>query len=294
MGFHPLSRLFGSYRPIPAGSIALVTGGDNGIGKAIAEELADRKCYVIIVGRDQKALTHTQQELVSQYKVKCATIRQDLSQQNGAEQVYEEVRKLGLTVDVLVNNAGMAKNAPFAELKIEDIENIINVNDLATLKLTRLILDDMVPKQRGWILTVTSLAGFIAGPGHTVYHASKAFLQNWVYGLAYELRDKGITVSSVAPGPVFETQLGDRANMGDALGMIISPGHLPAGIAKMALEGLENGVTLSLAKRHWLQTTAAKLMPQDTLMWVGQLFNYRSVPESVRQVRFKIASTLGF
>lgn len=93
---------------------------------------------------------------------------------------------------------------------------------------------------------------------------------------------------------VYETELGSRAKMEDTLGMLVSPGHLPDGIATMALDGLENGVTLSVAKRHWLQTTAAKLLPEDFLMYIGHFFNYRAVPESVRQARFAVARTFGF
>lgn len=109
MKYSIYSKLIGLYKPIPPGAVALVTGGDNGIGKAIAIELAKRHCYIIIVGRDQDALSSTQQQLVKQYKIKVATIRQDLAVQDAANEVYAEVKKLGITVDVLVNNAGMAK-----------------------------------------------------------------------------------------------------------------------------------------------------------------------------------------
>ena len=98
------------------------------------------------------------------------------------------------------------------------------LNDMAALKLTRLVLDGMKQTEHGWILNVSSIAAYMPGPYNAVYHASKSFLTSWSYALRYELKSYNITVSQLAPGPVFETALGIRARMYDALGFGFTPG----------------------------------------------------------------------
>lgn len=294
MTINPISFLTGAYKPIPPNTVALITGGSHGIGRSIAIELAKRRCYIIIVGRDQSALTDIQTQLVCEYKIKCATIRQDMTEIDAAEQILSEINKLNLTIDILVNNAGIANNGPFNEQSTKDIQDLIVTNNLTTLKLTNLLIPHMLQKQRGWILTVSSLAAYISGPGNATYHASKSFLTNWSYSLHYELKNKNINVSQICPGPVFETELGHRAKMDTAWGLIIGPGHLPHSIAKLAVDGLENNNSNTIALRHQLPVIISKLAPQDMIMWIGQLFNSRkAVPESVRKARFTIAHYLG-
>jgi len=292
--FHPLRQALGWYRPIPKDAVAVVTGGSHGIGKAIAEEIAKRRISLLIItGRDRDALSAVQREFVDKYGVKVATIAQELNHVNSAEELYAEVKKLNVNVDVLVNNAGLAYRGPFTELTMKQIEETILTNDLTTVKLTRLIAEGMVKRKRGWILNVTSMAAYLSGPNNSIYHASKAFLSNFSFALSRELWPSNITVSQVAPGPVFETALGTRSGMEDAWGFVMSPGHLPQDIAKLAVDGLEDGRMLSLAVRHWIPVVISKVMPQVLLTYLGQAFNAAGVPQQVKEVRFQIAKHLG-
>lgn len=119
-------------------------------------------------------------------------------------------------------------------------------------------------------------------------------MTNFSYSIHYEVKSHNVTVSQLTPGPVYETELGTRADMDEAWGLIISPGHLPESIAKLAVEGLERGDSLILAKRHYLPVVISKILPADFTMPIGALFNLKPVPESIKKFRFSVARTLGF
>lgn len=155
---------------------ALITGASSGIGRAIAEQLAQRQYQLILVARRKEKLEEIAQELEKQYKVKCFVVNHDLSAVDAGVSLYNKIKQAHLTVDILVNNAGKGNFGPFIELDpaVEAATIALNVATLTTL--SKLFGADMVARKSGYILNVASIAGFIPGPGMAVYNATKAFV----------------------------------------------------------------------------------------------------------------------
>jgi hypothetical protein len=131
--------------------------------------------------------------------------------------VLEEVRRLGVEVGFLVNNAGFGTTGPFAELDLERELEMVQVNIVALVTLTRRFLPDMIARKRGRILNIGSTAGFQPGPFMAAYYASKAFVNSFTEALAYELRGTGVTATVSCPGATateFSTVAGtDRSRL---------------------------------------------------------------------------------
>ena len=184
----------------PKGSWALVTGASDGLGKEFASQLASHGFNVILVSRTQSKLDDVKKSIQSKYtSAQVETIAIDFSQPTGAD--YQNLDKLmqGKTISILVNNVGQSHSIPvtFAETERQEMASIINVNVHATLRVTQLVLQHMLPRKQGLILTMGSLGGLTPTPLLATYSGSKAFLQQWSNALASELQDAGITVHFV-------------------------------------------------------------------------------------------------
>ena len=139
-------------------------------------------------------------------------IVKDLALPGSAKEVYEAVKNAGLRVDLLVNNAGVGSFGPFASCDWNEQENMIRLNILALAELTRLFLPGMVNRRRGKIINLSSTAAFEPGPLMSVYYASKAFILSFSEALSRELKDTGVTVTVLCPGPT-NTGFATAANL---------------------------------------------------------------------------------
>lgn len=180
---------------------ALITGASNGIGFELAGIHASRGDNLVLVSRNKCKLEELKTDLEKQYLVKVYIIEKDLSLKSSAIDVYEGVKKSGITVHYLINNAGFGDFGLFAESDWDKQERMINLNITALVQLTRLFLPDMIERGEGKILNVASTAAFQPGPTMSVYFASKAFVLSFSEAINNELRDKGITVTALCPGP---------------------------------------------------------------------------------------------
>jgi len=134
------------------------------------------------------------------YGASATIIAADLSKPEGSLSLAREIDQRGLTIDLLINNAGLGANGPFANSDIERIGEMLRVNIFALTELTRLILPAMIARKRGKVMLVASLASFQPGPQMAVYCASKAYVLSFGEAIAYELRNSGVTVTTVCPG----------------------------------------------------------------------------------------------
>jgi uncharacterized protein len=191
---------------------ALVTGASSGIGAELARIHAERGGDLIVVARRRDRLESLKNELEKAHGVTVHVLPGDLSQSRAPGQVYEEVRSRGLRVDYLMNNAGFGYRGFFHEQDWATNEAMIEVNIVALAALTRLFLPEMVARGSGRILNVASMAGFLPGPLHAVYYASKAFVISFSEAIANELAGTGVTVTALCPGPV-DTEFAQRAHM---------------------------------------------------------------------------------
>ena len=185
-----------------AGKLALITGASSGIGKELARYHAKQGGHVILVARRKEALDKLKQELESEYDIAAHVITSDLSVAGSPQKLYDEVKKRGLAVDYLINNAGFGGHGTIIERSLEEDLTMIMVNVVSLVSLTHLFAKDMADRGGGKILNVGSTAGFAPGPNQAVYFATKAFVNSFSQAVDQELRSKGVTSTVLAPGLV--------------------------------------------------------------------------------------------
>ena len=189
---------------------ALVTGASAGIGRELARVFARNGHGLILAARRLDELNALATELRDEFKVMVTCIRADLGTPDGAAKLFDDTTAAGLTVDVLVNNAGFGLLGPFAENEPETLHGMIAVNVAALTSLTRLSLPGMISRKSGRVLNVASTAAFQPGPLMAAYYATKAYVLSLSQALSYELRGTGVTVTCLCPGPT-ATEFSDVA-----------------------------------------------------------------------------------
>ncbi|MEO5999970.1 MAG: SDR family oxidoreductase [Chitinophagaceae bacterium] len=217
---------------------ALVTGATSGIGFELAKLLAQDKYNLIIAGREQMSLDQTANEL-SKYNIEVVTIVKDLFDHDSPFQLYQEVKEKGIEIDVLINDAGQGQYGEFVDTDIDREIDIIQLNIISLVVLTKHFLRDMVSRGSGKILNVASVASKIPGPYQSVYHGTKAFVHSFTEAIRSEVKDSGITVTSLLPG-VTDTDFFNKADMEDS--KVVKEGKKaePADVAKNGYDALMN------------------------------------------------------
>lgn len=191
---------------------ALITGASSGIGKEFAQIHAECGGDLVIVARREDKLNALKSELEGKHGVKVMVIVKDLSQATAPAEVYDEVKKAGIEVNYLINNAGFGGRGKFHEREWETDLTMLNLNVVALTALTRFFLPDMVKRNEGKILNVSSTAALMAGPLQAVYYATKAYVTSFSNAIAEELHDTNITVTALMPGAT-ETEFANTADM---------------------------------------------------------------------------------
>jgi short-subunit dehydrogenase len=197
---------------------ALVTGASQGIGRAIAVELARWEIPLVLVARDLDRLTSLAFDLEACYGVKCCVLKADLSEVDAAEKIHETTKKAGITVDILVNNAGVAYEGLSVDMDTTEVERMVIVNAMTYAKLGNLYGQNMKKRGRGRILMVSSMAGLTSSSPYTaLYGATKAFGKSLALSMAKELEPYGVGVTCIMPGAVTNTEFRNRSGTGRAL-----------------------------------------------------------------------------
>ena len=179
----------------------LVTGASSGIGRELARCFAADGARLILVARNRAALESLATELSKAHHGPVEIIICDLVWPRAPVQLFEHLQSDGITVDVLVNNAGFGAQGRFANLSLERQLEMLQVNVAALTHLTRLFLPGMIERRRGGVLNVASTAAFQPGPSMAVYYASKAYVLSFTEALAEEVAGTGVTISALCPGP---------------------------------------------------------------------------------------------
>ncbi len=179
------------------GTWAVITGASDGIGKEFATQLAAKGFNLVLVSRTKSKLEALATELEAKYSdLKTKVLDMDYTKDNDED--YERLAKLiaGLDVGILINNVGQSHSipVPFLQTPRDELQNIITVNCLGTLKTTQVVAPILVQRKKGLILTMGSFAGVMPTPLLATYSGSKAFLQHWSSSLASELKPQGVDV----------------------------------------------------------------------------------------------------
>jgi short-subunit dehydrogenase len=181
---------------------ALVTGASAGIGRELARLLAKDGASLVLVARRRDRLEELAVELRSTGAPSVLVVAEDLGDAGAPARIEAAVKEAGLELEVLVNNAGFGSNGAFSNLDGARELEMVQVNISAVIDLTRRFLPTMLKRGRGRILNVGSTAGFQPGPFMATYYATKAFVNSFTEGLAFELRGTGVTATVSCPGPV--------------------------------------------------------------------------------------------
>lgn len=242
---------------------ALVTGATSGIGYEFAKLLAADGYDLVLAARGEERLKAVAAEFAatgSGRRVERVVV--DLARDDGAGKVFQAVDDAGLAVDVLINNAGYAVYGPFSETDLETELAMMHVNMLTLTTLTKRVLPLMLGRRSGRILNVASTAAFMPGPLMAVYYASKAYVLSFSEALAEELRESGVTVTALCPGPT-ATGFQHRAAMEES--RLVSGREImdAASVARAGYEGMLQGKTIVIpGVRNKLTTEAPRVLPR--------------------------------
>lgn len=254
--------------------VALITGASNGIGLEIAKILAREKYNLILVARTQSKLEDLTREFEKQHGIKCHIIAMDLSYHGAARELYDQVLKLGVSLELLINNAGFGDSGEFVNSQVTKIESMMTLNMETLTLLTRYFASHMVNRGSGRILNVASTAAFQPGPFMAVYYATKAYVLSFTEALAVELNGTGVTVTALCPGPVL-TGFQTAANMAADAGMLKTPAIMSADkVAEIGYQALIDGTPVAIAGViNQLMAFTTRLAPRKMTAKIASRFN---------------------
>jgi len=243
--------------------LALVTGASSGIGLELARQFALHGYDIVACAEDAAKLQSASEDIASSDKVapRVETVVADLSTPQGVEKLWKAVQALGRPLDVLAANAGIGAGGDFAQdTDLEKELRIVNLNCASQVHLTKLAVREMVARRRGKVLITSSIASQMPGAYEAVYAASKAFLQSFGTAIREELKDRGVTVTTLLPGPT-DTEFFERADMQDTKAGQGAKDD-PADVAEAAYEALEKGeASVVTGAKNKLQAGLAKVLP---------------------------------
>lgn len=191
-------------------SNVLITGASSGIGLELAHVFAEHGDNLVLVARESGKLTKLAKTLSKQYGLRVEAISLDLTKDGSIEKLYKELNSEGIYIDTLVNNAGFGLHGEFVDADWDKEREMIDLNIRVVTELTSYFARGMQERGRGRILNVASTAAFLPGPMMAVYYATKAYVLSWSVALAEELRESGVVVTALCPGPT-KTGFASRA-----------------------------------------------------------------------------------
>ncbi|MFC5409017.1 SDR family NAD(P)-dependent oxidoreductase [Larkinella bovis] len=218
---------------------ALITGASSGIGQELAKLFAKDGYNLVLVARSTDKLNELGGRFWDEFGVETTVITKDLSEEDAARDVYNQVREKNLTVDVLVNDAGVGLHGLFAtDTDWEKEKALIHLNVLTTTQMTKLFLKDMVARNEGKILNLASLVSIMPMPLMAVYGATKAYVNNFTQSLVNELKNTNVTITALLPNAT-DTDFFNKA--GAAHTKVTENLDDPAVVAKDAYNALMKG-----------------------------------------------------
>ncbi|CAM3544235.1 SDR family oxidoreductase [Pontibacter korlensis] len=247
------------------GKTVLITGASNGFGMEFAKLFAKDGFNLILVARSTERLRRLGYYLQDEHQLEhVCVLSADLTRPEAPKEVYNEVKASGQEVDILVNNAGAGVHGLFYETDLEREKAIIQLNITTPVELTKLFLHGMKRRNSGKILNVASTASFMPSPLMAIYGATKAFLLSFSEALTNELKDTGITVTALCPGPS-NTMFFRRAGAAHSR-VANGPLSEPADVALDGYKALMHGETRVVSGlMNKLQAAGSNFLPDMAL-----------------------------
>ncbi|OGB69002.1 MAG: hypothetical protein A2Y94_14325 [Caldithrix sp. RBG_13_44_9] len=247
-----------------SGHNVLITGATTGIGYELSLLFAKQHFNLILVARNSGLLQQRKAELEKSFPVQIKTFQLDLTDPDSGKKLFASLKEENIPVEILVNNAGFGLLGPFIKTDLEKEIQMIQLNEIAPVILSKLFLKQLPKGVPGKILNVSSTAAFIPGPLMSVYYASKAQLLSFGEALAYELAGTGVTVTTLCPGPTV-TEFQSRAGQ-HGVRLLKTPVMNATTVARKGFKGLMKGkrvvvpgilnklsvVTMKVLPKRWL------------------------------------------
>ncbi|HEX3675714.1 MAG TPA: SDR family oxidoreductase [Rhizomicrobium sp.] len=248
------------------GQTALVTGASMGIGVDLAECFAKDGYNLILAARSEAALKEVAARLADKYKVTATPIAADLGAIGGGAKLAGEIQARGLSVDVLVNNAGYGTAGAFNGSDEANQLGMIDLNVRALVELTHIYWPQMLANKRGGVLNVASTAAFQPGPLMAVYYASKAFVLSFSEALWKEAEKTGVHVSCLCPGPTV-SNFRERAGTGKTRLSRAGAPMSSMSVAKLGVRGFQkNKRVVITGVRNKFIAGLGPFLPRGTLL----------------------------
>jgi short-subunit dehydrogenase len=242
--------------------LAVVTGASTGIGYELAQCCVDNG-FDLIIAADEPEINQAANTF-RKFGASVEAVEADLATEEGVDKLYEAVRRVGRPVDALLANAGRGLGHGFLDEDFVKARHVIDTNITGTVYLVQKVGRDMRQRGQGRILITGSIAGFMPGSFQAVYNGTKAFLNSFSWALRNELKDTGVTVTCLMPGPT-ETEFFERAEMEDTkVGK--DKKDDPAEVAKTGFDAMMRGDgDVVSGWKNKLETAAANVMPSSVL-----------------------------
>ena len=180
--------------------VVLITGSTRGLGKAIAKNFAEEKAKVIITGTNGEIAKEVAEFFANTYGIETEGFQMDVTSESAVKEVVTAIIKRFGKIDILINNAGITRDARLMMMKADDWEAVLKTNLTGAFNCTKLVSKRMLQQNSGKIINITSVVGIMGNIGQANYSAAKAGLIGLTKTTAKELAERGITVNAIAPG----------------------------------------------------------------------------------------------
>lgn len=235
---------------------ALVTGASSGLGAEFARQLAGRGMHLVLTARRKDLLDDLAAELHAKHATRCEVIACDLSIPGEPLRLIEEIRRRGIRISLLLNNAGFGVVGEIEDAQVERLLELVRLNIAAAVELTYRFLPGMLELKHGAIINMSSLSAFQPVAYMSVYAASKAFLLHFSEALAVETRDRNVAVLAVCPG-VTRTPFFDIAGAPGWLQKHAS--HSPERVVRTALDALGRKQVIVIGWKNYFLTLLVRI-----------------------------------
>lgn len=230
-------------------NVTLITGASGGIGKAIAQQMAALEHDLLLVARSKDKLEKLCQDLSNQFGIEAQYIVADLTQPDTPELIFSECQKRNLTVDQLINNAGIGSGGEFADLNLESEQEMMQLNMNALVSLTHFFLREMKTRKKGTIVNVASMAAFLSTPYMATYGATKAFVRSFTTAITEECKPYNVKVLLFCPG-LTDSNFMSTAGLANSKGDALTSGaaiQTPGQVAKILIWALHKNKNAELS-----------------------------------------------
>jgi short-subunit dehydrogenase len=259
---------------------ALITGGSGGIGFEIAKVLARDGFDIVIVARKRETLEGAAGQLVGKFGGRVQVFAADLRLSNAPQAIADFLHNENIPIEVLVNNAGFGLGGGFADTDLRRELDMIQVNIAALTHLTKLFLPAMIKRRSGRVMNLASTAAFQPGPLMAVYYASKAYVLSFSEALAEELRNTGVTVTALCPGPTATefaaTAQVTKSRLFSAFGMAD-----PAEVAKFGVAAMMHGRRVAIPGiKNKIIAQSNRFAPREVVARISRMIQESNEPNN--------------